>query len=132
MNKNQVRLAVDWGGKMVGLALGLPGQKAMPLEAVELSQSINRIKKNVDDYDVVELVVGISEGINKEQMSKWSQDLEKICKITVVMVDEFESTKAAHSEWYASDLPMRRLKQGEHSLAACEILNRYVNSLEEI
>src|SRR3989344_4594565 len=126
MSDTVTRLGVDWGNKTMGLALGLPGQKAMPLAGVDKSLVVNQIIKAINDYDVGEIVVGVSEGENKDTIINWTKSIGEKTKLKVVFCDEFASSLEVRGIWHAADRKMRGLNKSEHGLAACEILDRYL------
>lgn len=131
MTKLINRIGIDWGDKTVGIALGLPNQKSLPLIAIDSSQLTNKLKQYIVEYEISEIVIGLPEGKNVEKIIKFGEDLSNITLLPVKYENEKNSSNVVRSTWFSSNIPMKKLSKKEHSLAACEILDRYMIKLGE-
>ncbi len=127
--KKQWYLGLDYGKSWIGMAVGNAMFGVSALAAVKYVNEekwISDLSKVVKEYEVSEIVMGMPEGLLKEEIEKLGRKLEKSLEIKVNFQDEEGSSKLAVKTARASAVSVGKLKEGEHSLAASEILRRYL------
>jgi putative Holliday junction resolvase len=105
-----VRLGVDVGRARIGVARSAPGSAfAVPVETVARGDGdVTRIAALADEYDAVELVVGLPLSLSggrtasTEDAAVFAADLAEAVTVPVRMVDERLSTVTAQSAMRAS------------------------------
>lgn len=92
-------LAIDWGEVRIGLAMGDSETKiATPFG---IAKDVNEILKVISEEEIDEVVIGEplsmknSKLINKEDFSSFLNELKNKTKISITLIDERLSSKAA-------------------------------------
>ncbi len=93
---------------------------------VNEEKCISDILRVIEEYEVGEIVLGIPQGLLKEEIEELGKKLEKKLQMKVNLQDEANSSKQAIKTARASAISVGKLKEGEHSLAASEILRRFL------
>ena len=130
-------LALDFGEKRIGLALTDPlGFSAHPFETItrgdSLAEDINRIISVVRDRSVGEVVVGYPKGLREQitpqtrKVMEFIETLKISLNIPIVEWDERLSTKAAERQLKQMELRGKKKKAKVDQLAACFILEGYL------
>lgn len=124
-------LAIDWGGKRIGTAIGTT-EIRLPRPYLQIpndTDTIEKITSTIDEETVEQIVVGLPRNLSGEETAqsaevrRFAGELEESVECGVVLVDETLSTHAA------SELKEQFPKADIDSLAATVILGDYFNSL---
>lgn len=134
-------LGIDYGKVRTGLALSDSSETiASPLKtfkmARDLDLSIKNLLKEVTDYNVVRLVVGLpllfsgKESATTQAVRLFAQKLEKSSNLPLVLWDERLTSKEV--ERLMIEAKVKRKKRAAHidSLSATLILQGYLDSLK--
>lgn len=123
-------LAVDFGTKHTGLALGVD-KVTTPLSSVTTKNTdylIHEIIKVVDEERIKLIVVGnpLNKDTKQSKLTKkFVEKLKKNTKCKIKLVNEYKSSKESFSQNFEKYVKIKKLKQKEHSLAAEQILKNY-------
>jgi putative holliday junction resolvase len=124
---NKIYLAIDWGGKRIGLALAdSETNLALPFLTVNnLTEVLKVIKEERVDQIILgnPLKMSNNDKIDKN-FSLFLDNLKKNVSIPVILVDERLSTKAVYS--LSLD---KKIRADKDSLAACLLLQNYLERL---
>ncbi len=135
-----ITMALDVGTVRIGVAVSDEERSmALPLETVDAKshvEAVERIVELVDDYDVDEIVVGWPldmqgrEGRAVERVRRITSDLESKLRRDIPMVrwDERMTTSAADRLLVDADVSRSRRKEAVDQVAACKILEGYLES----
>ncbi len=140
--KKRIVMALDVGTRRIGVAVSDDRQAmALPLETVEatpLRESVRRLAKLMEDYDVGELVVGWPVDMKGretravERVRKVVERLEtemrkkRMRQVTIHRWDERMSTMAADRLLAEVSISGRRRRDVVDQVAACEILEGFL------
>jgi len=127
--KKQWYLGLDYGKSWIGMAVGNAMFGVSTLASVKYvneEKCISDILRVIEEYEVGEIVLGIPQGLLKEEIEELGKKLEKKLQMKVNLQDEANSSKQAIKTARASAISVGKLKEGEHSLAASEILRRFL------
>lgn len=128
-------LALDVGKARIGLALCDPDRiLASPLAAVTRSESSAQvISQLIDEYSVIEIVVGLPVNLkgeataSTEDASRFAAELKSLQDIPIHLIDERFTTATAAQKLRAAGKDSRSARAIIDSVAACEILETYIN-----
>ncbi|MSS83927.1 Holliday junction resolvase RuvX [Actinomycetaceae bacterium WB03_NA08] len=129
------RLGIDVGTVRIGVARSDPlGTVAIPLETVRTDRrgsDIRRIVHLVDEYNAIEVVVGLprhlngSEGVSAHMARTFAHRLKKrVGETRVCLVDERLSSGQAHNLLADAGVDSRRSRSIVDQVAAQIILNQ--------
>jgi len=124
-------LGIDFGLSYFGLALS-EGELAEPLtqfKANNLSQALNRIKRICLNKNIDRIVIGLPEGKLKLQVYGFSRKLKKQIKLPIVFQEEDFTTQEGLEKMITSRKPLKKRLKMEHSVAACLILQEYLDTM---
>ena len=118
-------IGIDYGERFIGLAIKKKSLNTpYPLKILDSKKAdiLDEIKKILVDNEIEEIVIGYPIGLNNHEtrMTKVvdkfiTKDLNKICELPVIKVDERMTSKLINDNTERSD-----------DLAALEILNSYL------
>lgn len=134
-------LGLDYGEKRIGVALC----DELGLTAQGLPTIIRKTKKHdweilgnlINNYRVEKIVIGYpvrldgSEGIQCEKVNRFSALLEKAFSLPVIKWQETLSTKEAEEILINSGVRWKKRKEKVDKLAACLILQNYLDSISK-
>lgn len=136
-------LGLDYGTKTVGVAISDPfGWTAQGLETIvrkednKLRQTMARIEEIAKEYKVELIVLGYplnmndSVGERAQACLEFGQKLERRTQIPVKMWDERLTTVSANEILIESGVRREERKKVIDKIAACIILQGYLDSLE--
>lgn len=109
-------LAIDWGAKTIGLAVGQTPLGIRPLPALTYTDRTLAELDSIIDREQVELLV-----IGKQADDRFMQQLTETIDIPIRLVDEELTSVTVSREFKAS-------KISPHSLVACLILEQYFSN----
>jgi putative Holliday junction resolvase len=131
-------LSLDYGGKRIGVAvcdeLGFTAQGLATITRKNRRQDIEEIARFIRAYAVEKIVIGYpirldgTEGIQCEKINKFAQLLESTFSLPVIKWDETLTTKEAEEILIRSNMRRERRKTVVDKLAACLILQGYLDS----
>jgi putative holliday junction resolvase len=127
-------LGVDYGSVRVGIAVSDPlGLTAQPLEVVATRESLLRITRLADQYDVDEIVVGLPTGLSGREgpaavaARRFAGQVEDSTGRRVVMVDERFTTHTAQQAFRQAGGRGRDMRGVVDKVAAAVILQHYLD-----
>ncbi|HOG11924.1 MAG: Holliday junction resolvase RuvX [Smithellaceae bacterium] len=131
-------LGVDYGEKRIGLAvsdgLGLTAQGLPTLIRKTKKNDLEILRRRILDYSVERIVIGYpvridgSEGIQCEKVNRFAGRLAETFMLPVVKWPETLTTKEAEDILRASGVHWRKRKDKVDRLAACLILQDYLDN----
>jgi len=116
-------LAVDYGEVKIGLAIS-EGEIASPFQIVKSKKQIVNI---CQEQGIDKIIVGISEGKMAEKTRKFGEELRKITGLSVEYWEETLTSKEAVKRMIEAGKGKRKRKLAEHAVAACLILQDYLD-----
>jgi putative Holliday junction resolvase len=127
-------LGVDYGTKRIGLAIsdGL-GLTARPLEVVSRPDLETALRRIVDEYPVVEVVVGLPTGLRGHEgesataARKLGEEIGELLAIPVRYVDERFTSRIAESALLESGMKRQHRKETVDKVAAAIILQTFLD-----
>jgi len=134
-------LALDVGDKRIGVALSDPlGFSAQPLVTIHREGSLDSVLQQVlslaKEKGVEQIIVGIPRTLRDNLCSQQTQRvlefvalLKEKTDLPVIEWDERLSTKAAERQMHQMELSPQQKKERVDQLAACFILEGYLQSL---
>lgn len=130
-------LGVDYGEKRIGLAvcdeLGMTAQALPTLIRKTKKHDLEILHSVIRNYSVESIVVGYpvrldgSEGIQCEKVNRFMYLIEKTFLLPVLKWPETMSTKEAEAILISAGVHWRKRKQKVDQLAACLILQNYLD-----
>src|SRR5699024_1010505 len=134
-------LGLDYGSKTVGVAVSDPlGVTGQPLETIwrksenKLRQTLARIKELTEEYQVERIVLGFPKNMNNTMGDRavlsleFQEMLKKRTGLDVVMWDERLTTMEAERVLMEGGVRRENRKEKIDWLAACLILQSYLDS----
>jgi len=132
-------LGLDYGEKRIGVAvcdeLGITAQGLPTLIRQTKKHDLEILSRWIQDYSIQKIVIGYplrldgSEGIQCEKVNRFSRLLEKTFLLPVMKWPETLSTKEAEEILMSSGVGWRKRKEKVDQLAACLILQSYLDNL---
>ncbi|MBI4157347.1 Holliday junction resolvase RuvX [Candidatus Woesebacteria bacterium] len=123
-------LAVDYGRKKIGLALG-SGFLAEPWKVIRFetrNEILDKIKGEIKKEGVEKIIVGVSEGEMGRESERFSLDLARKTEIPVETFDETLSTHEAQVKAIAGGVGRKKRKTLEDAFAAAVMLQSYLDT----
>lgn len=125
-------LAIDYGMKKIGLAIGDTDLKlAEPLSVLKVSSIQDAVEKAVQVVQmrqVDRVVVGLSGGKMAIGTKRFAKNLEEKSGVNVVFQDETYTTKEAQKLSIEAGIKRSKRKQMEDAYSAALILQNYLDS----
>lgn len=121
-------LGIDYGEAKIGLATS-EGEIAEPLGMIEIRNWELGIGNICRKEKVEKIVVGISEGKMAEKTREFGERLREITGLLVEFWEETLTSKEAVKKMIEAGKARRRRKMDEHAVAACLILQDYLDNL---
>ena len=132
-------LGLDYGEKRIGVAvcdeLGITAQGLPTLIRQTKKHDLEILSRWIQDYSIQKIVIGYplrldgSEGIQCEKVNRFNRLLEKTFLLPVIKWPETLSTKEAEEILMSSGVGWRKRKEKVDQLAACLILQSYLDNL---
>lgn len=135
-------LALDVGTKTIGVAvsdeLRISSNGVKKIDRTSLKNDLSEIKKIIDQYRPVEIVVGLpyredgqlaARGVD---IKKFSEKIENNFKIPIVYFDESYSTVTAEKALIEADVSRKKRKKVIDKMAAVVILREYLESIRSV
>lgn len=132
-------LGLDYGDKRIGVAvcdeLGLTAQGLPTIIRKTRKHDLDILENLVKNYQVERIVIGYpvrldgSEGIQCEKVNRFALLLEKTFHLPVVKWEETLSTKEAEEILIQSGVHWEKRKKMVDKVAACLILQSFLDSL---
>lgn len=131
-------LGLDYGEKRIGVAvcdeLGFTAQGLPTIERKSKKHDLEILAAVIKNYDIEKIVIGYpvrldgSEGIQCEKVNRFSMLLTATFSLSVIKWPETLSTKEAEEILISSGVHWRKRKKKIDKLAACIILQNYLDS----
>ena len=131
-------LGLDYGEKRIGIALcdelGLTAQGLPTLIRKTKKHDLEILAALIETYSVERIVIGYpvrldgSEGIQCEKVNRYAALLDKTFCLPVIKWPETLSTKEAENILIDSGMRWQKRKKTVDQLAACIILQNYLDS----
>lgn len=132
-------LSLDIGDARIGVAvsdpLGFTAQGIKTINRINYSKDIGAIKDICDEYAVEKIVIGLPKNMNGtigpqcEKVLAFCEEMKKVITLPQIMWDERLTTVAAHKSMLEADLSRAKRKKQVDKIAACFILQGYLDSL---
>jgi putative Holliday junction resolvase len=121
-------LAIDYGTKRIGLARSI-GWLAEPMMILSYSDKVvEQIYDLCKEYQIDELVVGISEGEMAEETKAFAEILKKKVELPLHYVDETLSSKEVTEMVRQSGKKMKDRREPIDHFAAAHVLQQFLDS----
>ncbi len=117
-------LGIDYGTKKVGVAL-CEGILPYPYKTLDTKRAVGEICRMVDEEKVQVIVVGQPTEKISKPFRQFIKDIKALVRAKLIIWDETLSSQKARE--YLID-KNKKQKQQEHAIAACIILEDYLNS----
>jgi putative Holliday junction resolvase len=134
-------LGLDYGEKRIGVAvcdeLGITAQGLPTLIRQTQKHDLEVLNRWIQQYSIQEIVIGYplrldgSEGIQCEKVKRFALLLEKKFMLPVIKWPETLSTKEAEEILITSGVRWRKRKEKVDRLAACLILQSYLDQISK-
>jgi len=134
-------LGLDYGEKRIGAAicdeLGMTAQGLPTIIRKNKKHDLEILDSLIKSYNVEKIVIGYpvrldgSEGIQCEKVNRFSVLLDKTFSLPVIKWPETLSTKEAEEILINSGVRWQKRKKMVDKLAACLILQNYLNSADK-
>lgn len=131
-------MSLDLGKVRTGVAISdVSGILACPLCVVEETDTeklLLRVVELINKYKITDVVVGLpknmdsTEGESARKVREFKEDLQKIIKINVELIDERWSTKSAQHYLNIGTTKAKRKKSVIDKVAATIILQQYLDT----
>ncbi len=135
-------LALDVGTKTIGVAvsdeLKISSNGVKKIDRTSLKNDLSEIKKIIDQYRPVEIVVGLpyrEDGLPAArgvEIKNFSEKIENNFKIPIVYFDESYSTVTAEKALIEADVSRKKRKKVVDKMAAVVILREYLESSRSV
>ncbi|MBU1110037.1 Holliday junction resolvase RuvX [Patescibacteria group bacterium] len=133
-------LAIDYGTKYLGLALGLSGGVNSPLKAVSYhatQEAVELLRETCNQYEVNQIILGLPlrndrEETQARQVKIFGKLLEDKLGLPIDYVDETLTSADAVKTTVALGIPRGKRRGKQHMFAAVSLLRRYRVKLEFI
>lgn len=132
-------LGVDYGERRIGIAisdeLGMTAQGLTTVQRKNRAADLDQLADVIHRYEVERIVVGYplrldgSEGIQCEKINRFIRRLERRFALPVIRRDEMLSTKEAEEILRETGVRQEKRRAMVDRLAACIILQRYLEAL---
>ena len=113
-------IGIDYGLKHCGLSASDNGVIARPLSTTTVDKVLSELEK----LDPELIVVGISEGKMKQRTLGFVKSIKKMLRLPVEVVDETLTSLEAEGT--------NKDKNRQHAVAAAVILQRYLDTKEDV
>ncbi len=130
-------LALDTGTRRIGVAmsdeLGITAQGLDVIKSRGLEEDIRAVGSIVEEYGVTEIIVSLprrldgSKGDGAKQSEMMAAELRRCLGVEVRTWDEWLSTSQAERHLIAADVSRKRRKEVIDKVAACLILQNYLD-----
>lgn len=135
-------LGIDYGDARVGVAvsdiLGFMAQGVRTIKNRGINNLLNELKEILDEYKPEKIVIGLpknmdgSEGFRVEATHEFADALKKIYEGEIVFWDERLSSLGAKRYLNETNTRGKKRKEVLDTVAACIILEGYLNSQKNI
>lgn len=115
-------LGIDFGEKNIGLALA-EGPLAEPLGTVKSLKAVQRI---CQEQGIEKIIIGLSEGKMAEKTRRFGQHLAQLTGLPLVYQDETLTSEEAKKIMVKSGKSKKKRQQQSDTIAACLILQDYL------
>ena len=125
-------LGLDYGTRYIGVAFSA-GDLAEPLTTlspVNQRELLPLILKLISEKQIKIVVIGLPEGRLVKNVQQFTAALKKLASVSVILSDETLSTHEAQQKLYELKIPWVKRKEKEHEIAACLILQDYLDHLK--
>lgn len=142
-------LGIDYGRKHIGLAISngifaepynyqlkIPifqkkGKKPSLRKRELFAKKIKIIEDIIKKEKIDKIVIGISEGKMAEETRRFAETIEEITGVFVEYYDETLTSQEAVKKMIEAKKKKKFRQEKEHNIAACIILQEYLNSVGE-
>jgi putative holliday junction resolvase len=135
-------MALDLGEKTIGVAMSDPlGYTAQGVETIarrKIKDDIGRLKALIDKYEVSEIVIGFPKnmdgtlGKKAEEVDSFIKIIGQDIKLPIKKWDERLTTVAGHKILLEGDMSRAKRKKVIDKLAACLILQNYLDRQKNV
>ncbi len=123
-------LGIDLGKKTTGMAIS-SGTIASPYKTItnkNLEEAVEKISHIADEESVSQLILGFVDGKIKKYFDDFAFEFrKKNPHIELIMIDETLTSRQASETMININMPKNKRRKKEHEIAACHILESYLN-----
>ena len=133
-------MALDVGSRTIGIAcsdaLLMTAQGIETIRRTSLENDFNRLRELISEYEVHELVVGMTKNVNgtkgerAEKTEEFVEKMKAVIDLPVTFWDERLSTVMAERQLIAADVSRKKRKGVIDKMAAVVILQGYLDRLQ--
>ena len=133
-------MALDVGSRTIGIAcsdaLLMTAQGIETIRRTSLENDFNRLSELISEYELHELVVGMTKNINgtkgdrAEKTEEFVEKMKAVIDLPVTFWDERLSTVMAERQLIAADVSRKKRKGVIDKMAAVVILQGYLDRLQ--
>ena len=133
-------MSLDVGSRTIGIAcsdaLLMTAQGIETIRRTSLEKDFNRLQELITEYEVHELVVGMTKNINvtkgerAEKTEEFVEKMKEVIDLPVTYWDERLSTVMAERQLIAADVSRKKRKSVIDKMAAVVILQGYLDRLQ--
>ncbi len=123
-------LGIDFGTQYLGLAFssGYLAEPLITLQFTNLQEVIAKLIKIIQKRRINKVIVGLPEGRLERRIKSFTKELRKLTSVPVAFVDETLTTYEAKKKMAEAGNSKFRKKRKEHEIAACLILQEYLET----
>ena len=133
-------MSLDVGSRTIGIAcsdaLLMTAQGIETIRRTSLEKDFNRLQELIAEYEVHELVVGMTKNMNgtkgerAEKTEEFVEKMKEVIDLPVTYWDERLSTVMAERQLIAADVSRKKRKSVIDKMAAVVILQGYLDRLQ--
>jgi len=129
-------LGIDYGKNHIGMAISegflaqpYPGKMQNAKCKMQNDNSKLKIIKEIINKEGIEkIIIGISEGKMAERTKEFAEGMKRITGLPVIYYDETLTSQEAIKKMIEAGKKKKFKKEREHNIAACIILQDYLDS----
>lgn len=123
-------LGIDFGLKHIGLALAEDGFVSPYGELSRINDLllIKQIQDICEEHKINQIIIGLPQGPLESIIKNFSELIKSSLSIPVILHDETLSSQEAVNKMIEVNKPKLKRKQQEHIIAACLILEDYLDT----
>lgn len=119
-------LGIDYGTVRVGVAIA-KAPIAEPLTILKSNQAVGAIKRFCQEYDITDIVIGVSEGEMADISKQFANQVQKEVSLPIHFQNETLSSYEIHEQMLRSNVKKSKAKQPIDHFAAAAILQDFLD-----
>lgn len=122
-------LGIDFGLRYLGLAIS-DGYLAEPLTTIQVKndkEALENLRQICQQEKIEQIILGLPEGPLVEQIHQFAGNLKQATNLPVFFQEEDLSSQEAVRKMIEAGKPRNKRQTDEHMVAACLILQAYLD-----